>query len=52
MAWWVRFLENRNYFKGKVRPYIMGREYSADVDTLTDLEYAEFLLRNEKLDLT
>lgn len=51
MAWWDRFLVNRNYFKGKVRPYIMEREYSADVDTLTDLEYAEFLLRNHKLDL-
>jgi CMP-N-acetylneuraminic acid synthetase len=49
MAWWNRFLENRNYFKGRVRPYIMERDYSTDVDTLWDFEFAEYLLKTGKL---
>ncbi len=49
MAWWDRFLENRNYFRGRVRPYIMPREYSADVDTQDDFDFAGFLLKNRKL---
>ena len=49
MSWWGRFLENRNFFKGKVKPHVMEREYSTDVDTIWDFEFAEFLLQNKKL---
>ena len=49
MAWWDRFLENRNFFKGKVKPHVMEREHSTDVDTIWDFEFAEFLLQSNKL---
>lgn len=45
ISWWHRLKINCNFFRGKVRGYVMSREKSADIDTKLDLLYAEFLLR-------
>lgn len=37
------FLENRNFWKGKVAGYLMSRSESVDIDTESDLQYAQFL---------
>lgn len=49
MSWINRFIENRNYFKGKVKGCAMERLSSVDLDDVNDFEYAEFLLQNNKV---
>ena len=44
IQWLARFLVNRNFWKGKVRGYVMSRDESVDIDTEEDLERAERLL--------
>jgi len=51
MAWWGKFLVNRNYFVGNVQAYIMDRLHSVDIDSQADFEYAEFLLRAKHLQM-
>jgi len=35
----------KSFYGGKVVPYLMPRERSVDIDTIDDLEYAEYLLK-------
>lgn len=51
MAWWGKFMVNQNYFQGQVKGYTMDRRYSADIDTETDFEYAEFMLQKGRVEL-
>lgn len=51
LQWWQSFLENRNFFKGNIRGYVMTRLSSVDIDDATDLEYARFLLENNIVNL-
>lgn len=44
LSWWKSFDVNRNFFKGRVRGYVMPRLASVDIDDRIDLMYAEFLL--------
>lgn len=44
ISWWKSFLVNQNFWKGKVKGYPMPRLASVDIDDITDLQYAEFLL--------
>lgn len=45
ISWWKSFLVNQNFWKGKVKGYPMPRLASVDIDDQTDLDYAEFLLK-------
>lgn len=45
ISWWKSFLSNQNFWKGKVKGYPMPRLASVDIDDETDLDYAEFLLK-------
>jgi CMP-N-acetylneuraminic acid synthetase len=45
IQWMERFLVNQNFWKGKVKGYVMDRMDSVDIDNQTDLEYAEFLMQ-------
>jgi CMP-N-acetylneuraminic acid synthetase len=45
IQWMNKFLKNRNFWRGKVKGYVMDRSDSVDIDSRTDLEYAEFLLK-------
>ncbi|HEX9879000.1 MAG TPA: acylneuraminate cytidylyltransferase family protein [Candidatus Binatia bacterium] len=47
-AWWKAFIRQRNFFKGRVRGYIMPRSASVDIDEEADLRYAQFLLDTGK----
>lgn len=49
MSWINKFVNNRNYFKGKVKGYAMERLSSVDLDEITDFEYAEFLLQKNQV---
>lgn len=51
IAWWDFFDEARNFFKGRTRGYRMSRERSVDIDEAIDLEYAQFLLDQGKIQL-
>lgn len=42
--WWTSFDRLRNFFRGKVRGYVMPRENSVDIDTEFDLAMAEAVL--------
>lgn len=44
IQWIKKFLINKNFWKGKVRGYVMNRIDSVDIDDSTDLAYAQFLL--------
>lgn len=44
VAWLNAFLKNRNFFKGRVRGYVMSRLASVDIDDKVDLMQAQFLL--------
>jgi len=44
IQWMDRFLENQNFWKENVKGYVMDRMDSVDIDNLTDLEYADFLI--------
>ena len=43
-SWCDSFNENRNYYKGKVKGYLMPRERSIDIDTKLDIKICESLL--------
>lgn len=49
ISWWTSFQVNQNFWKGKVRGYVMPRINSVDIDDKTDLMYAQFLLDTESL---
>lgn len=51
ISWWQSFLVNQNFWKGKVKGYPMSRLASVDIDDQTDLDYAEFLLKQEAYQL-
>ncbi len=38
---------SREYYLEKTYPYIMPKERSIDIDTLSDFEYAEYLFKKE-----
>lgn len=38
----------KDFYGGRVVPYFMPRERSVDIDTLADLEYAEYLLKKRR----
>lgn len=40
------FLKYQNFWKGKVKPYSMSRLNSIDIDDKMDLDYANFILKN------
>lgn len=40
-SWMNKFMENKNYYKGKVVGYFMPRERSVDIDTRLDMMVAE-----------
>ena len=48
ISWMESFCKYRNFWKGNVKGYIMQRIHSVDIDTEMDLNYAQFLLDNEK----
>ena len=41
MGWWDTILENKNFFKGRVKGVIIPAERSVDINTLSDIRYAE-----------
>lgn len=45
IQWMEKFLINKNFWKGRVKGYVMDRIDSVDIDDISDLEYAEYLLR-------
>jgi CMP-N-acetylneuraminic acid synthetase len=47
VRWMDRFLADRNFWKGKVRGYLMERRESVDIDDERDLAWAQFLLDRE-----
>ncbi|WP_330205269.1 acylneuraminate cytidylyltransferase family protein [Cyanobacterium sp. Dongsha4] len=51
ISWWKSFLVNRNYWRGKVKGHVMSRIASIDIDTQDDLDYAQFLLDNGKINI-
>jgi len=48
IQWMKSFLVNQNFWKGKVRGYVMDRMDSTDIDTELDLKYAQFILENKQ----
>lgn len=40
--------KHKSFYGGKVVPYFMSRERSVDIDTIDDLEYAEYLLKKRR----
>lgn len=51
IAWAKSLRAQSNFFSGRVKACLMPREYSADVDTHLDFAYAEFLMKNNFVDL-
>ena len=51
MAWADSLRKKGNFFRGKVRGYVMPREFSADIDTDLDFKYAELLLSEKVVEL-
>ena len=49
ISWITKLIKNRNYFKGNVKGYPMDRVSSVDLDEISDFEYAEFLLKTNKV---
>ena len=47
--WWQSFGENRNFFRGKVRPYVMPKLRSLDIDTEEDFLIAELVAKKNWL---
>jgi len=47
IQWMEKFLVNQNFWKGKVKGYVMNRTDSIDIDNQIDLEYAEFMLQKK-----
>ena len=47
IARWNSFVKNKNFWKGRVKYFIMNNADSVDIDTETDLQHAEILLRNK-----
>ena len=43
IQWMDRFLINRNFWRGKVKGYLMNRVQSVDIDDELDLEYANLI---------
>ena len=41
MGWWDTILKNKNFFKGKVNGVTIPPERSVDINTLSDIRYAE-----------
>ena len=46
-----KFLENDNFFQGKVKAYMMDSLHSVDIDFQIDLDWAEFLLANHYINI-
>lgn len=46
IQWMSSFLCNQNFWKGQVKGYIMSRRESVDIDDLSDLKFAEYLISN------
>lgn len=44
---WESFRKYRNFFKGDACPLFMNRKESVDIDTYDDLQYAEYLIKND-----
>jgi CMP-N-acetylneuraminic acid synthetase len=47
VARWDSFIKNRNFWKGKVKYFVMGPSDSVDVDTKFDLDSAELLIKEK-----
>ena len=47
MAWIDAYRQYGTFYRGRCRGYEMDRYESLDIDSEADLEYAEFLLRNQ-----
>tara|TARA_Y100000296_G_C5176186_1_gene260202 strand:- start:3269 stop:3952 length:684 start_codon:yes stop_codon:yes gene_type:complete len=41
MGWWDYLLEHKNFFKGIVKGVVIPPERSVDINTLSDIQYAE-----------
>jgi len=46
IQWMSSFLRNRNFWKGRVKGYVMSRNDSVDIDDENDLRFAEYLIQN------
>jgi CMP-N-acetylneuraminic acid synthetase len=46
IQWMKSFIVNQNFWKGRVRGYVMNRLDSTDIDTELDLQYAQFIMEN------
>lgn len=44
MGWWETILKNKNFFKGIVKGVMVSPERSVDINTLSDITYAETVL--------
>lgn len=42
--WWESFRTHRNFYRGRIAPYLMPRDRSIDIDTETDFAIAAVLL--------
>jgi len=45
MGTWNTILENKNFFKGNVKGVMIPLERSVDINTLSDIQYADSLLQ-------
>ena len=45
MGWWDKVIQNKNFFKGNVRGVVIPKERSIDINDISDMEYAESVLR-------
>ncbi len=46
ISWTRSFLENQNFFKGKVKGYVMDQRKMVDIDYESDFKLAEFIYNN------
>ncbi len=47
ISWINKFIEKDNFFQGTVKGYEMDQLHSVDIDYPLDLEWAEYLLKND-----
>lgn len=48
MGWWNNIIKERNFFKGNVKGILIPPDRSVDINNLSDIKYAESVLRNEQ----
>ncbi|MCH1429871.1 MAG: NTP transferase domain-containing protein [Chlamydiales bacterium] len=49
MSWWKQILENRNFFKGNIKGYVLPKSRLVDINDLCDIEKAERMLKQKAI---